>query len=71
VVVNKKCTGWLFCLCTEKYTVETIESSFHVDVCCSSFASQVILKGYKEVEITGHENGTLGRVTCNFQGVAM
>jgi len=33
----------------------------YVGVCSKSLASQMLLTGYKDVEITGHEIGTAGR----------
>ena len=33
----------------------------HVGVCYKSFSNQVLLKGSKELDITGREVGTVGR----------
>ena len=38
----------------------------YVGICCKLLASQVFLKGSKEIEINGHEIGTVGSMVCNY-----
>ena len=39
-------------------------------VCCISLASQVLLEGFKKLEITGLETGTAWMGVLNLSGVA-
>jgi len=32
----------------------------YVGICCKSLASHMLLTGYKDMEINGHETGTAG-----------
>ena len=42
----------------------------HVDFCCKSLAGQVLLKWPQEMEVSGQEIGTLGRLAHIFGAVA-
>jgi len=39
-------------------------------VCCISLTSQVLLEGFKKLEITGLETGTAGMVVLNLSDLA-
>jgi len=53
----------------EEKSVKSLKSGndgfLHVGVCCKSLLSQVIRKGSKEMEITDHKIGTVGRMVPN------
>ena len=42
----------------------------HVDVCCKSLNSQVLLTGSKQMKIIVCEFGTVGRIVCNLPAIA-
>jgi len=39
----------------------------YIGICCRSLAWQVLLKQSREVEVTGHDIGILGRVSITSQ----
>lgn len=41
----------------------------HVVICCKLLASQLLLQGFKETELAGHEIGTAERVVYNLPAV--
>jgi hypothetical protein len=44
---------------------------FHTGIFCKSLVGLVLGKGSEEMEITGAETGTVGRVVCNLSVTAV